>query len=204
MRMRACRMVASMTYYGLALNTGDLPGSVYVNFISSGLVELPGFIITIPLLEYWGRKPSLILMWLLGGVGCVLSGLIPQTPDTEIFIVILAMIGKISVAAAFAVIFNYASELFPTTIRHTATGLCSLCSRIGAMAAPQIHLLANYGPQWVPIVIYGAFALAAAALDFFLPETKGQPMAENISEFLRLAQGESIEQEPTNPLTEPS
>ena len=191
-----------MTYYGLSLNTGDLPGSVYVNFISSGLIEIPGYIITVPMLEYWGRKPSVILMWLLGGAGCILSGIIPQTPDTEIFIVILAMIGKISVAAAFAVIYNYTTEVFPTTIRHTATGLCSLFSRIGAMAAPQVHLLSNYGPHWIPIVIYGAFALAAAALDFFLPETRGQPMAENIPEFLRLAQGKSIEKEPTIPLTD--
>ena len=176
-------MVASLSYYGLALNVGDLPGSVYLNFIASGLIEIPGFFLAVPMLEWWGRRPATVLCWLLGGIGCLLSGLLPRSPASLAF----ALLGKISVATAFCILYNYTTELFPTTIRHTATALCSLCARIGAMAAPQIHLLADYGPAWLPIVIYGAFALAAAAFDLFLPETRGQPMPDNMAQELRLA-----------------
>ena len=52
--------------------------------------------------------------------------------------------GKFGASGAFAIVYLYTAELFPTSIRSTATGLCSMMARIGGIAAPQVsHLVQN-------------------------------------------------------------
>ena len=53
----------------------------------------------------------------------------------------LAMIGKFGAAASFAAVYLYTAELYPTQIRSTAVGMCSMMARIGGFAAPQVCVL---------------------------------------------------------------
>ena len=53
----------------------------------------------------------------------------------------LAMIGKFGAAASFAAVYLYTAELYPTQIRSTAIGMCSMMARIGGFAAPQVCVL---------------------------------------------------------------
>ncbi len=46
------------------------------------------------------------------------------------------MIAKIAMAGCFAVIYNYTAELFPTVVRTSAVGLCSMAARFGGMLTP--------------------------------------------------------------------
>ena len=49
-----------------------------------------------------------------------------------------ALAGKFGATAAFAIVFVYASELFPTDYRGVGVGACSMCSRVGGLLAPVI------------------------------------------------------------------
>ena len=49
-----------------------------------------------------------------------------------------ALIGKFGATASFAIIYLYTAELYPTQIRSTAVGMCSMMARIGGFAAPQV------------------------------------------------------------------
>jgi hypothetical protein len=94
-------------------------------------------------------------MFIIGGVCCILCGLLKQgvwahnapvqdgtRAEGEPMLVLgLALVGKMCIAAAFAVIYNYSVEVFPTVARHTGTGYASLCARFGSLSAPQIRLL---------------------------------------------------------------
>lgn len=51
------------------------------------------------------------------------------------------MIGKMCIATAFAVAYNYSAEIFPTVVRNAGIGFAGMCAMIGSIAAPQIHLL---------------------------------------------------------------
>ena len=53
--------------------------------------------------------------------------------------VTLAMLGKFSASAAYAIIYLYSSELLPTSVRNTGMGVCSMMARVGAMTAPKIN-----------------------------------------------------------------
>lgn len=72
-------MVDSLIYYGLSWNTSSLPGDPYINFVICGLVELPGFLLCIPLMECYGRRVSLFVFLFLSGVSCIISGFTDQS-----------------------------------------------------------------------------------------------------------------------------
>lgn len=59
-------------------------------------------------------------------------------PDYTTALMVIASIGKFGVTAAFAVIYVYASELFPTVLRQTGVGSSSMCARIGSFLAPLV------------------------------------------------------------------
>jgi len=50
------------------------------------------------------------------------------------------MFGKFFASSSFALVYMFTAELFPTTIRSSAVGICSLMARIGGISAPQIAI----------------------------------------------------------------
>lgn len=53
------------------------------------------------------------------------------------------MMGKFAVSTAFAVVYAYTAELYPTVLRNTAVGACSMASRIGSIIAPYFIYLSK-------------------------------------------------------------
>lgn len=64
------RMVTSMIYYGLTLNAAEVGGNPYVDAFLSGVMEIPASYAAIPMMQKWGRRPSLILTLFLAGISC--------------------------------------------------------------------------------------------------------------------------------------
>lgn len=64
---------------------------------------------------------------------------------------LLSLVGKVGSSAAFATIFLYSAELFPTVIRNTGLGVANFCARTGGMIAPYI-------PDLVFLSIYVFFS----------------------------------------------
>lgn len=73
-----CRFVNSGVYYGLSLNTGNLGGSAYLNFVISGVVELPAHLLNMLLLDRIGRRIPLAVFLGLGGVSLLSIIFIPK------------------------------------------------------------------------------------------------------------------------------
>ena len=63
---------------------------------------------------------------------------------TGISATVLTLLGKFCITFAFAAIYIYTCEWFPTTIRNLGLGLCSLCGRIGSALAPIIISLVRH------------------------------------------------------------
>lgn len=53
------------------------------------------------------------------------------------------MIGKFAVSVAFAIVYAYTAEVYPTVLRNTALGACSMASRIGSIVAPYFIYLSK-------------------------------------------------------------
>ena len=52
--------------------------------------------------------------------------------------VTLAMLGKVGISAAYAIIYVWSAELYPTVIRNAGMGLSSTFANIGGMISPYI------------------------------------------------------------------
>ncbi|XP_046326538.2 organic cation transporter protein-like [Haliotis rufescens] len=185
-------MVVSMVYYGLSLNSDNLgAGSLHLNFLLVGLVELPACGLVVMLLNKVGRKVMHCASMLVGGVSCILTIFTIMYADQSLqwVTVLLAMIGKLGAAAGFAIIYTFSSELFPTVIRHSAIGASSSLARIGGMIAPYI---ADWGKfvggdfgRALPLLMFGGLAVLAGLLSLLLPETLDRDLPETIEDGIK-------------------
>ncbi|XP_074662701.1 solute carrier family 22 member 15-like isoform X2 [Tubulanus polymorphus] len=175
--------VNSAVYYGLTMSAGNLGSNMYISVGLSGLVEVPSYLFCIGLLNRVGRKLIICMSMLVGGVSCMLVMLIPQAYST--FATACALIGKLAIAASFAIIYVHSAEIFPTVIRNMALGISSCGARFGGIVAPMIASLSTVSSA-LPFLVFGCMAFSAGVLNFYLPETKGQPMPETIDDVLMM------------------
>uniref|UniRef100_A0A8D0G2Y1 Major facilitator superfamily (MFS) profile domain-containing protein n=1 Tax=Sphenodon punctatus TaxID=8508 RepID=A0A8D0G2Y1_SPHPU len=167
--------VDSMVYYGLSLHVGDFGVDIYLTQLIFGAVELPSRFSCIFLLEWIGRKKCQALWLLLGGVMCLIIPIIPK--GWPVAVTVLAVIGKSALAASFTTSYVYSAELFPTVVRQTSLGLCSMATRVAGIISPLIGLLDKYHPA-VPMVIFGTTAVIGGLLCFLLPEMRGKELQD--------------------------
>lgn len=181
-------LVCSMVFYGLSLNSGNLGGSVHVNFQLMAIVEILAYAACVLLLNRLGRKVVHIACMILGGGAClstIFSVLYAGSAKVWLNIV-MALVGKFGAAAAFAIIFVYSAELFPTVMRNSLMGVTCLFARLGGMISPYIADLNNlvdgkFG-QALPLLVFGSATVAAGLLCLFLPETLHKHLPETLED----------------------
>ncbi|CAL8086657.1 unnamed protein product [Orchesella dallaii] len=171
--------VNSGVYYGLALNSANLGGNDYVNFILSGAVEVPAYALLLLTLNRFGRKRVLCSCMMLAGTFLVACGFIPS--ELTWLLVTLNMIGKMFNAAAYAAIYMFAAELFPTVIRNGGMGVSSVMARVGGILSDYVILLQEV---WKPLphLIFGGVSLTSGMLALLLPETLGKRLPETMED----------------------
>ncbi|XP_059154041.1 organic cation transporter protein-like isoform X2 [Physella acuta] len=181
-------MVCSMVYYGLNLNAGNLSGNLYLNFFLLTLVELLSYVVTLPLLDVVGRRLLQCCFMLISGVACIstLFPVIYGSSGTAWITLTLSLVGKFGASAAFAIIYIYTAELFPTVMRNSGLGLSSTTARIGGILAPYIADLGNVvgGDLAVilPLLIFGSLSLAAGLCALILPETANRKLPDTVQD----------------------
>ena len=104
-------------------------------------------------------------------------------PTLQVLQVVLSLVGKFGASAIWGIVYVYAAELFPTSIRNQAVGTCSLVARIGGITSLLLDLLKEY---WLPapVFIMGCVASVAGVLAVFFPETLGEKLPETKEEAL--------------------
>ncbi|CAD7673285.1 unnamed protein product [Nyctereutes procyonoides] len=171
--------VDSLGYYGLSLQVGDFGLDIYLTQLIFGAVEVPARYSSIFMMQWLGRKWSQMLSLVLGGLMCIAIIFVPA--DLPVVVTVLAVVGKFATASGFTISYVYSAELFPTIIRQTGMGLMGIFSRIGGILTPLVILLGEYQAA-LPMVIYGSLPIGAGLLCALLPETRGQPLKDTISD----------------------
>ncbi|KAK4879077.1 hypothetical protein RN001_007223 [Aquatica leii] len=168
----------SLVFYGLSLGTGQCYGNPFVILCLVGVVEFPGYIITIFIMNRIGRRFPISFFMILGGVCCInATYLFKNDLGSTIFV----MISKFSVSNSFAVIYNYTAELFPTVVRNSVLGLGAMSSRLSSTLIPLIGLLDSINLE-LPTTIFAMISIISGFLVLFLPETLGSSMPQTVED----------------------
>uniref|UniRef100_A0A8C8EES6 Major facilitator superfamily (MFS) profile domain-containing protein n=1 Tax=Otus sunia TaxID=257818 RepID=A0A8C8EES6_9STRI len=173
----ALGFAGSLVYYGLSLNVTSFGLDIYLTQFAFGVVELAARYSCIFLLQWFGRKKTQAVVLLLSGLMCLIIISIPE--DQPVVTTILAIIGKFTATASFSTSYVYTAELFPTVIRQTGVGLCSMSARVAGIMAPLIRLLGQYH-QVIPMAMFGSVPVVGGLLCFLLPETRGTDLVDDI------------------------
>lgn len=73
-----CWIVNVLVYYGLSLNAVLLDGDKYNNFIFIAMVEIPGFLLPLIIMDRFGRRYSLFACMLVSGLCCLATTFTPS------------------------------------------------------------------------------------------------------------------------------
>ena len=168
----------NFSYYGLFLwlplvlavfTTVDL----YLSLVISALAQFPGYLTSMLLVERLGRKRTLSLFLILGGV----SGLVFATAQDAVTLIGSLVFVSFFNLGAWGAVYPYTSELFPTQYRALGFGLAEGVGKITAILGPVAFglLLATGGGVLLPLALIALFMGAGGAILAAIgPETKGQ------------------------------
>ncbi|XP_061171144.1 organic cation transporter protein-like [Saccostrea echinata] len=191
-------LVVSMEFSGLSLNVSNLGGDVYLNFFMTSVAEILGFLLCIPLLNRVGRKPVYVLSLLSGGFALVLTifPILYGERDQQWVTVGLSLIGKVGSSAAFATVFLYSAEFFPTVIRNSAIGVTNFCARFGGMLAPYVvdlgQIMEGNVARVLPMTVFGVSAVIVGLMSIILPETLNRKLPETIEDTIAFDRSNKI------------
>uniref|UniRef100_A0A8C6ZCI0 Solute carrier family 22 member 13-like n=1 Tax=Nothoprocta perdicaria TaxID=30464 RepID=A0A8C6ZCI0_NOTPE len=174
------RFANSLAYYGISLNVTNFGLDIYLTQLAFGAVEIPARASCILLLQWFGRKKCQGFLLLLSGLVCLIITGIPEGEQT-LPVPGAQPLGKgFATSASFSTSYVYTAELFPTVVRQTGVGLCSMSARVAGIIAPLIRLLARYHHS-VPMAIFGSVPVLAGLLCFLLHETRGMDLVDDTS-----------------------
>ena len=144
-------------------------------------VEIPGYVFCLLTINKVGRRPVLSLCQIISGLACIVCAFLQyygNNNNINLVLLLLSLLGKFGASAAFAIVYLYTAELFPTCTRNQAVGLCALMAKMGGITTMLLDLLKVYW-QPAPVLTMGIFATLAGLAAANFPETAGLRSANN-------------------------
>lgn len=132
-------MVVSYVGHGVSIISVFLPGDRYFNFVIITLGGLPSSLIGMILLKYVGRRKSMAICLFIVSIANAAGKLL--TNEYYYYSLALFFIARCFGMLAFLILYLQASELWPTPLRQTMTGLSSTFGRIGTVLATLTPML---------------------------------------------------------------
>ncbi len=140
------------------------------------LFQIPGYYSATFLLDRFGRKPVLIGYLALAGVGSYLLGFAGDITSILVWSSVISFFNL----GAWAGLYTYTPELYPTRIRGSGAGVAASLGRFAGIFAPTVTpLLWETTGLWLPFLVFAlAHGLAALSVLLFGIETKGKVLEE--------------------------
>jgi putative MFS transporter len=171
----------NISYYGLFLwlpfvLAGDAYElDVYLLLALSALSQFPGYAAAIWLVEVWGRRRTLAVFLVLGGLSAFAFAL---ADSTAVYVAALFFVGFFNLGA-WGAVYPYTSELFPTRLRSTAFGLVEGVGKGAAIGGPYLfgYLLDVTGDTVWSLAFVALVMIAGGLVVLAGRETRGARFA---------------------------
>ncbi|XP_075975475.1 organic cation transporter protein-like [Anticarsia gemmatalis] len=184
-------ITTTFVYYGLSINATSLSDTMYLNYILTCAIEIPGFYTAVLVLDRIGRKATLSSGFLFSAACNIAFAFMPS--DLATLRLIVYLLGKFGISVVFTSLYLFTSELYPTQYRHSLLAFSSMIGRIGSITAPLTPVLAEYWAG-IPSVMFGAMGILSGILVLTQPETLGTKMPDTLAEAEAIGKPESMRQ----------
>ena len=144
-------------------------GWVFKNILIASVATLPAYVITIGLVDRVGRKVLLMSSMLLHGVILVFMAM----SDSFWQVLVLFILLFLDCVVSFSMGETLVTELYPTHIRSTATGVFKQAFRLGSLVGLILVSAAIDTNCELVLTLVGASVSAAAFVCLLLPNTTG-------------------------------
>lgn len=170
-------------YYGLSINSVNLTGNMYINYIATAAIEIPGYWTAVIILDRIGRRVTLFVGYMGCAICCAAFAFTPNNLyGLSLF---LYLTGKFCIGAVMTSLYLYTAELYPTRYRHSFLAFSSMLGRIGSVVAPLTPPLMVYW-SGIPSMMFAGMAFISSFLVLSQPETKGLKVPDTIEDAEKL------------------
>ena len=170
----------SFVGYGSYLNIGNLGGSLHLNVLFASFSSAISNGLLYYFIRHTDRRKLMqygILtkaLFLLGLLACSFHDSL--IPGRILFFNLSFVVSWL----AYGTVYVYTTEFFPTQMRQTAIGVCSLFSRFGSMTAPFIKELTLATHLSVPFTLFIFLSLTNVITWHWLPNTTDIQLPDSI------------------------
>lgn len=185
----------AFSYYGLVLLTSQLNNGhskcipkelqaeksqdiSYRDIFITSFAELPGLLIAAFTVDKLGRKRSMSTMFFVCCI-CLFPLVVHQTQNLTTGLLFGA---RTCITATFTIVYIYAPEIYPTSVRTSGVGLASSVGRIGGMTCPLVAIGLIHGcHQTVAVILFEIVVFLSGICVLLFPlETKGRELTDHV------------------------
>ena len=173
----------TFTYYGIFLYVPSLLAARGLSevrsnefFFLSTIAQIPGYFSAAWLVERWGRKPTLVTYLLGTAAAAFLFGNAGTGTDAFAYAALLSFFNL----GAWAIVYTYSPELYPTAIRATGAGIAAAVGRLGGIIGPFLTpvLVPTLGQSGVFALFMALLVVTALNVWALAEETRGRSLEE--------------------------
>ncbi|XP_065293890.1 solute carrier family 22 member 7-like isoform X2 [Dermacentor albipictus] len=166
----------SVTYYGIAYDVSAQSASNVSQFVVAAVAPLAAYV----LISRRGRRDVLAGSLIFTSVCCIVIAILPRDRIDRFLAILIAWF---LINVAFTVMFLYATEIYPTTIRALGFNFGAAFGRLGFIIAPIFYgttMMNVYGSRMVGYSVLSLSCVVSGFLATKLPETKETHLPDKI------------------------
>ncbi|BAT89149.1 hypothetical protein LR48_Vigan08g014700 [Vigna angularis] len=167
-----------MVYFGMPLAVGNLGFDIYWGVVFNAFMEIPSCVATY-FLENCRRKPSILAFSVASGICCILCAVVSN--GIKVAKVGISLIAFFCDVTAYNVFLIYVIEVFPTSVRNTATSLVRQAVVFGNIFSPFL-ISAGRKNEIFSYGVFGVVIMSSCLTLVCLPETKGIALSDTIDQ----------------------
>jgi|UniRef100_A0A2N9ISL0 MFS family permease len=168
-----------VVYFGMLLGVGNLDFSIYLSVIFNASLLIPSNLLALFFIARWKRKVSLFAFCITSGI-CSIICLVVGSGREGIQIG-LELASFFCSSLAYNVLIIFTIELFPTSVRNSATSLARQAVAFGSVFDP-ILTSAGRRNEFLSFGIFGLTILLCGFFVIILPETRGKTLCNTMDE----------------------